>query len=51
MNGSYWFEQYESSDWRLDTVQPGNVYNLLAFGNLAPQYRVNVFRVSVRYQF
>ncbi|MBP6316883.1 MAG: MtrB/PioB family decaheme-associated outer membrane protein [Rubrivivax sp.] len=51
LNGSYWFEQYESSDWRLDTVQPGNVYNLLAFGNLAPQYRVNVFRVSVRYQF
>jgi MtrB/PioB family decaheme-associated outer membrane protein len=51
LNGSYWFENYDASDWRLDTVQPGNVYNLLAFGNPAPYYRVNVFRVSLRYQF
>ncbi|HSM20631.1 MAG TPA: MtrB/PioB family outer membrane beta-barrel protein [Rubrivivax sp.] len=51
LNGSYWYERYDSADWRLDGVQPDTVHNLLAFGNQAPQYRVNVFRVSVRYQF
>jgi len=51
LNGSYWYESYEASDWRLDGVQPGTVYNFLAFGNQAPRYSQNVFRVSVRYQF
>ena len=51
LNGSYWYESYDASDWRLDGVPPAAAYNLLAFGNQAPQYRVNVFRVSVRYQF
>lgn len=51
LNGSYWYERYDSADWRVDGVQPDTVHNLLAFGHQAPQYRVNVFRVSVRYQF
>lgn len=51
LNGSYWYERYDSADWRLDGVQPDTVQNLLAFGNQAPQYRVNIFRVSVRYRF
>jgi len=51
LNGSYWYESYEASDWRLDGVQPSTVYNLLAFGNQAPRYSQNVVRVSVRYQF
>jgi MtrB/PioB family decaheme-associated outer membrane protein len=51
LTGSYWYESYDSADWRLDGVQPNTVYDLLAFGNQAPRYNVNVFRVSVRYQF
>jgi MtrB/PioB family decaheme-associated outer membrane protein len=51
LNGSYWYESYDSSTWRLDGIQPDTVYNLLAFGNQSPRYSVNVFRVSVRYQF
>jgi MtrB/PioB family decaheme-associated outer membrane protein len=49
--GSYWYESYEGSDWRLDGVSPSTVFNFLAFGNQAPRYSVNVFRVAVRYQF
>ena len=51
VTGSWWYERYESTDWRLDGVQPATVYNLLAFGAPAPQYHVNVFRVALRYAF
>lgn len=49
--GSYWYEHYDASDWRLDGVQPDTVPNLLAFGNQAPNYTQNVVRVSLRYRF
>lgn len=51
LTGSYWYESYDASDWRLDGVQPATVYNVLGFGNQAPRYSQNVVRVSVRYQF
>ena len=51
VNGSYWYESYDSQDWHLDGVQPDTVGNLLAFGNQAPQYRVNVLRLALRYSF
>ena len=49
--GSYWYEHYDAKDWRVDGVQPGTLPDLLAFGEQAPRYNVNVVRVAVRYRF
>ncbi|MBI5259891.1 MAG: MtrB/PioB family decaheme-associated outer membrane protein [Burkholderiales bacterium] len=49
--GAYWFERYESADWRLDGVLPATVPNLLALGEQAPRYRVNLLRLALRYRF
>ena len=51
LNASWWYERYDAQDWRLDGVAPATVQNLLSFGQQAPQYSVNVLRVSVRYRF
>ena len=51
LTGSYWHERYSAEDWHLDGVLPATVSNLLAFGEQAPHYRVNVVRVSLRYRF
>lgn len=51
VNGGYWHERYRSASWALDGVAPSTVPNLLAFGEQAPQYRVNVFRLSAKYSF
>lgn len=48
---NYWYERYEAQDWRLDGVLPGTVPNLLALGEQAPDYRVHVFSLAVRYRF
>lgn len=49
--GSFWHERHEAADWHLDGVRPDTVPYLLAFGQPAPQYRVNVVQVSVRYRY
>ncbi|HET7526463.1 MAG TPA: MtrB/PioB family decaheme-associated outer membrane protein, partial [Burkholderiaceae bacterium] len=49
--GSWWYEKYDSADWHLDGVSPATISNLLAFGDQAPQYRVNVLQFAVRYRF
>ncbi|CAG1014690.1 decaheme-associated outer membrane protein, MtrB/PioB family [Burkholderiaceae bacterium] len=49
--GSFWYERYASKDWHLDGVLPATVPNLLAFGEQAPRYSVNVLRVALRYRF
>lgn len=51
LTGSYWYERYDSQDWRLDGVLPATIPNLLAFGAQAPNYSVNVLRVAMRYRF
>lgn len=51
VTGSFWHERYRSQDWRLDGVQPFALPDLLSLGLQSPQYRVNVFRVSLRYGF
>jgi predicted porin len=48
---SYWYENMNSRDWHLDGLLPDTVPNLLAFGELAPRYHVNVFRVALRHRF
>ncbi|HTT09996.1 MAG TPA: MtrB/PioB family decaheme-associated outer membrane protein [Burkholderiaceae bacterium] len=47
--GTYWYEHYDSQDWRLDGVLPATVPNLLTFGTQSPRYRVNVFSLALRY--
>jgi MtrB/PioB family decaheme-associated outer membrane protein len=49
--GSWWYERYDSADWHLDGVSPATISNLLAFGDQAPHYRVNVLQFAVRYRF
>ncbi|HJV60352.1 MAG TPA: MtrB/PioB family decaheme-associated outer membrane protein, partial [Albitalea sp.] len=49
--GSYWYERYDSRDWHVDGVLPATVPNLLAFGEQAPHYDVNVLRIALRYRF
>ncbi len=49
--GSYWYEHVDAKDWRAGGVQPATLPDLLAFGEQAPRYNVNVVRVAVRYRF
>ena len=51
LTGSWWYENYDAQDWRLDGVQPATIWNLLAFGEQPPRYRVNVVAVALRYRF
>lgn len=48
---SYWHERYDSRNWMLDGVAPGTIPNVLALGELAPRYSVNVVRLALRYKF
>jgi hypothetical protein len=47
----YTREQYNSTDWALNGVGPSTVPNLLALGVQPYRDSVNVFALSVRYQF
>lgn len=49
--GSLWHERYAAADWRFDGVQPDTVPYLLAFGQQAPRYRVNVLQLALRYRY
>ncbi len=51
ITGGWWYERYDSQDWRLDGVLPATIPNLLAFGAQAPRYNVNVLSVALRYGF
>lgn len=51
LQGSFWHERYDSRNWQLDGVMPATIENVLTLGETAPSYRVNVFRVSMRYKF
>ncbi|MGZ5204796.1 MAG: MtrB/PioB family decaheme-associated outer membrane protein [Caldimonas sp.] len=51
LTGSYWYERYDSQDWRLDGIAPATIGNLLTFGAQPPNYSVNVLRVAMRYRF
>ena len=51
LRAGYWYERYESDNWALDGVAPDTIPNVLSFGQLAPQYRVHLIAMSVRYKF
>jgi MtrB/PioB family decaheme-associated outer membrane protein len=47
----YTYETYNSSDWWLNGVGPQTLPNLLALGIAPQQTHVNLFALTVRYQF
>jgi MtrB/PioB family decaheme-associated outer membrane protein len=51
LTGSFWYEDYQARDWRLDGVLPATVSNLLVFGEQAPRYRVSAVHLALRYRF
>jgi MtrB/PioB family decaheme-associated outer membrane protein len=51
LRAAYWYEEYDSSDWLLDGVSSATIPNVIAFGELSPEYDVHVIMMSVRYQF
>jgi MtrB/PioB family decaheme-associated outer membrane protein len=51
LQAGYWHERYDTRDWMLDGVAPATIPNVLTLGLQAPQYSVNVVRLSVRYKF
>ncbi len=51
VNFSFTHESYNSSDWALNGVGPSTIPNLLALGLQPYRDNVNVFGLSVRYQF
>jgi MtrB/PioB family decaheme-associated outer membrane protein len=51
LRGDYGYERYRSKSWLLDGVLPGTIENVLALGETAPDYRVHLLRMSLRYSF
>jgi MtrB/PioB family decaheme-associated outer membrane protein len=51
VNFSFTRETYNSSDWALDGVGPSTIPNLLALGLQPYHDNVNLFGITVRYQF
>ena len=51
LHAEYWYERYDSTSWMLDGVEPDTIPNVISFGEVSPDYNVNVFMVSVRYDF
>lgn len=51
LKGTYWYEHLDSSNWAYDGVSYDTISNVLALGQEAPQYSVNVIMLSVRYKF
>jgi MtrB/PioB family decaheme-associated outer membrane protein len=47
----YWHERYLTSDWALDGVAPTTIANVLTLGVISPDYDVNLFALSYRYEF
>lgn len=49
--GSYWFESYDTQDWRYDGVAASTIPSVLLLGEQAPHYTVNLLGVALRYRF
>ncbi len=45
------FEDYESTDFALDGVEPDQLANVVGLGNESPDYRVNVFTLAFNLTF
>ena len=47
----YYHEEYDSSDWQLDGVEPSTVFNLLSLGEDAHNYEVDTLSIWYRKGF
>ncbi|MGI9304345.1 MAG: MtrB/PioB family decaheme-associated outer membrane protein [Gammaproteobacteria bacterium] len=51
LKGAAWYEDYDTDDWQLDSVQSGTIPNVLTLGETSPSYDLYAFGLSVRYRF
>ena len=51
LRAAYWHEEYDSSDWALEGVDPDTVSNLLATGQQTPSYDNDVVKLSMSFKF
>ena len=51
LQGSIWWEKYDSEDFQLDGVGPSTISNVLALGETSPSYDLYFLSLSVRYKF
>ena len=51
LHAEYWYERFKSTNWMLDGVEPDTIPHVISFGEVSPNYNVNVFIVSMRYKF
>lgn len=51
VQANYWRERYASSNWAIDGVGPATLPNVLTFGEISPNYTINVASLALRYRF
>jgi MtrB/PioB family decaheme-associated outer membrane protein len=51
VQANFWRERYGSIDWALGGVGPSTIPNVLTLGETAPNYRVSVGSLALRYRF
>jgi MtrB/PioB family decaheme-associated outer membrane protein len=51
LQGSIWWEKYDSEDFQLDGVTPSTIPNVLTLGETSPSYDLYFLSLSVRYKF
>ncbi len=51
LQGSIWWEKYDSEDFQLDGVGPSTISNVLTLGETSPSYDLYFLSLSVRYKF
>jgi MtrB/PioB family decaheme-associated outer membrane protein len=51
MRFDYWHERYRTHDRALDGVEPATIPNVLSLGISSPNFTINQFAVSYRYEF
>jgi MtrB/PioB family decaheme-associated outer membrane protein len=47
----FWHERYRTRDWALDGAGPATIFNVLALGVSSPNFTVNQFALSYRFEF
>lgn len=51
VRAGYWVEDFKSTDWALDGVDPDTVGNVILLGEDSPDYTVHVVTLALRYRF
>lgn len=51
LKASYQYEEYDEDNWYIDNVAPDTLSNVLTMGETAPDYKIGVFWLSLRYNF